>query len=437
MNKTGTVAIIGSPNVGKSAIFNRIVGKRTSIVDNIPGITRDRLYAKAEWLGVHFNLIDTGGIEIKDRPFQEQIRAQSEIAIRDADAILFVVDGAIGLNTDDKFVAKLLYKSQKPIILAVNKIDNPEMINNIHEFYALGFGDPIPVSGIHGAGIGDILDEIIKKLPEKKVSFDEDSLRFSIIGRPNVGKSSLVNAILGGERVIVSDIEGTTRDTVDSYFRRDGKNYTVVDTAGIKKRGQIYESIDKYALLRAVEAIDNSDVVCMVIDGAAGIKELDKHVVQYATESKKAIILVVNKWDLVKKDQYTMDEFTKRIKEDHFKFLDYAPIVYLSALKNQRVNTLFKAIERAFDAYNRRIPTNALNVILQDAQRMNESPDFNGGRCKVYYAEQVGVKPPSIVLHVNNPKYMHFSYLRYIENRLRESFDFDSTPINFILRKKI
>ena len=436
MSKLGKVALIGSPNVGKSTIFNRIVGKRTSIVDDQPGVTRDRIYANCEWLGVHFSLIDTGGIEIEDRPFQMQIRAQAEIAIREADVIVFVADGKIGLNSDDKYIARLLYKTNKPIILAVNKIDNSDKIADVSEFYALGLGDPIPTSGAHGIGIGDILDKIVKLLPEEKKVEDDDVLKFSIIGRPNVGKSSLTNAILGDNRVIVSNIEGTTRDAINTRFEKNGVFYEVVDTAGIKKRGQIYESIDKYALLRAMSAIDDSDVSLFVIDGERGLCEQDKHVVQYAHEQKKGIIIVVNKWDLVKKDQYTMDTFTKKLR-DELKFLDYSPIVYVSALKGTRLNTLFDAIDNVFNAYCKRVSTSLLNNVIQDAQAMNESPDFQGGRVRVYFAEQVSNKPPSIVLFCNNPKWMHFSYLRYIENRIRESFDFDGTPINFVLRKKV
>ena len=436
MSKLGKVALIGSPNVGKSTIFNRIVGKRTSIVDDQPGVTRDRIYANCEWLGVNFSLIDTGGIELEDRPFQQQIRAQADIAIREADVIVFVADGKIGLNSDDKYIARLLYKANKPIVLAVNKIDNIEKMADVSEFYALGLGDPIPTSGVHGIGIGDILDKIIKLLPEEKKVEEDEALRFSIIGRPNVGKSSLTNAILGDNRVIVSNIEGTTRDAINTRFERNGTIYEVVDTAGIKKRGQIYESIDKYALLRAMSAIDDSDVSLFVIDGERGLCEQDKHVVQYAHEQKKGIIIVVNKWDLVKKDQYTMDAFTKKLR-DELKFLDYSPIVYLSALKGTRLGTLFEAIENVFAAYSKRVPTSLLNHVIQDAQSMNESPDFQGGRVRVYFAEQVSIKPPSIVLFCNNPKWMHFSYLRYLENRIRESFDFDGTPINFVLRKKV
>lgn len=435
MAKGGLVAIVGSPNVGKSCVFNKIIGTRESIVDDKPGITRDRLYSHAEWLGIKFSIVDTGGIEVRDRPFQEQIRAQAEIAIDEADVIVFLVDGQMGLTGDDKFVAKILYKAKKKVILAVNKIDNLELMDKIYEFISLGFGDPIAVSGIHGTGIADVLDEIIKSLPDKNEENNEDMLRFSIIGRPNVGKSSLVNAILGNDRVIVSDISGTTRDSIDTPFIKNGKHYEVVDTAGIKKRGQIYESIDKYALLRALQAIERSDIVCLVIDGSEGIRELDKNVISYAVDEKKGIIIVVNKWDLVVKNEKTMDDFTKNIRNE-FKFLTYAPVVYLSALKKERIDTLFVAIEKAFDAYNRRIQTSVLNEILSDAQQMNEMPEFNGGRCKIYFAQQTGTKPPTIVLFVNNPKWMHFSYLRYIENRLRASFDFDATPINFVLRKR-
>ena len=428
--------LYGKPNVGKSTFFNYLVGNRISIVQDTPGVTRDRIYAESNWRGRDFTLIDTGGIELVDRPFQQQIRAQADIAIREADVIVFVADGKIGLNSDDKYIARLLYKANKPVILAVNKIDNNDKMADVSEFYALGLGDPIPTSGSHGIGIGDILDKIIKLLPEEKKVEDDDVMRFSIIGRPNVGKSSLTNAILGDNRVIVSNIEGTTRDAINTRFERNGNIYEVVDTAGIKKRGQIYESVDKYALLRAMSAIDDSEVSLFVIDAERGLCEQDKHVVQYAHEQKKGIIIVVNKWDAVKKDQYTMDVFTKKIR-DELKFLDYAPIVYVSALKGARLGTLFEAIENVFNAYCKRVSTSLLNNVIQDAQAMNESPDFQGGRVRVYFAEQVSIKPPSIVLFCNNPKWMHFSYLRYIENRVRESFDFDGTPINFVLRKKV
>lgn len=431
----GLVAIVGSPSVGKSTIFNRIIGEKKSIIETQRGVTRDRIYSKTSWLTKEFNIVDTGGIEIENKPFQEQIRIQAEIAIDEADVILFVVDGKIGLTEDDKFVARMLYKSKKPVILAVNKIDDAHLKNNIYEFYSLGLGEPIACSGAHGVGIGDILDAIIKDLPNKEDVEDNESIRFSIIGRPNVGKSSLCNALLNEDRVIVSNIEGTTRDAIDTTFVRNEQRFTVIDTAGLKKRGKIYESIDKFAALRALRAIDNSDICLLVIDADKGIQEQDKHVVGYAVEAKKAIIIVVNKWDLVKKDNNSMNEFTKNIRKE-FKFLDYAPIIYVSALNKTRVNNIFEILLKVYESYTYSIQTSVLNDIIQEAQMMNESPDFNGGRCRIYYAQQVNNKPMTIALFVNDPKWMHFSYLRYIENRIRESFELEGSPINLILRKK-
>lgn len=431
----GLVAIVGSPSVGKSTIFNRIIGEKKSIIETQRGVTRDRIYSKTSWLTKEFNIVDTGGIEIENKPFQEQIRIQAEIAIDEADVILFVVDGKIGLTEDDKFVSRMLYKSKKPVILAVNKIDDAHLKNNIYEFYNLGLGEPIACSGAHGVGIGDILDAIIKDLPNKEDTEDDESIRFSIIGRPNVGKSSLCNALLNEDRVIVSNIEGTTRDAIDTTFIRNEQRFTVIDTAGLKKRGKIYESIDKFAALRALRAIDNSDICLLVIDADKGIQEQDKHVVGYAVEAKKAIIIVVNKWDLVKKDNNSMNEFTKNIRKE-FKFLDYAPIIYVSALNKTRVNNIFEILLKVYESYTYSIQTSVLNDIIQEAQMMNESPDFNGGRCRIYYAQQVNNKPMTIALFVNEPKWMHFSYLRYIENRIRESFELEGSPINLILRKK-
>ena len=430
----GIVAIVGSPNVGKSTIFNRMIGERHAIVDDEAGITRDRLYATCEWRGVSFSLIDTGGVEIKDAPFQTQIRMQAQIAIDEADVIVFVVDGQVGITADDRVVTKMLYKVKKPIILAVNKIDEGVHASNAQEFYGLGLGHPYPVSGAHGVGIGDILNEIIKKLPkEHEEETDRERITFSLIGRPNVGKSSLVNAMLNQDRVIVSNISGTTRDSIDTPFERNGRNYTVIDTAGLKKRGKIYESIDKYSAIRALKAIERSEVILLVIDADTGIIDQDKHVIQYATDLHKAIIIVVNKWDLVDKETNTMAEFTKNVRKE-YKFLEYAPVVFCSAKTKSRINTIFDAIEKVFDAYHTRVSTSLLNQVLQDAQMMNQAPDFNGGRVKIKYASQVGVAPPTIVLFVNDKHWMHFSYLRYIENRLRDTFDFDGTPINFVLK---
>ena len=431
----GIVAIIGSPNVGKSTIFNRIVGDRRAIVDDEAGITRDRLYAKCTWLGHTFSLIDTGGIELKNKPFQEQIRLQAEIAIDEADIIVFVTDGQVGVSKDDMMVAKMLYKVKKPIILAVNKIDEGYHQADIQEFYSLGLGHPYAVSGAHGIGIGDILNEIVANLPDGQEEIKEDVITFSLVGRPNVGKSSLANAILNENRVIVSDISGTTRDSIDTPFEKDGTHYVVIDTAGLKKRGKIYESIDKYSAIRALKAIERSEIVLLVIDGNQGIIDQDKHVISYAIELHKAIIIVVNKWDLVNKDTNTMSEFSKKIK-DEYKFLDYAPIVYVSAKTRLRIDNLFDTLKQVHSAYYTRIKTSLLNDVLQDAQLMNQAPNFNGGRLKIYYGSQVASAPPTFVLFVNDPDYMHFSYKRYIENRLRDTFNFDGTPINIQTRER-
>ncbi|MFA7019967.1 MAG: ribosome biogenesis GTPase Der [Bacilli bacterium] len=432
----GIVAIIGSPNVGKSTVFNRIIGMRRSIIHDEPGITRDRLYASANWLTKEFRVIDTGGIEIANRPFQEQIRIQAEMAIDEADVIVYIVDGQVGVTNDDQEIAKILYRSKKPIILAVNKIDDISKIADIYEFSTLGLGEPIAISGAHGIGIGDLLDQIIKLLPDiEEEKHDENEIVFSIIGRPNVGKSSLSNALLGQNRVIVSKIEGTTRDAIDTKFIRDDKQYVVIDTAGLKKRGKIYEAVDKYAAIRALSAIERSEIVMLVIDADQGITEQDKHVVGYAVELNKAVILVVNKWDLIPRSQTAMSDFSKKVKKE-FKFLDYAPIIFVSAKDKSRIDTIFQALDMVYEAYGRRIQTSFLNDIIQDAQVMNPAPLFEGGRLKIYFANQVDVRPPTFVLFVNRPNYAHFSYMRYIENRLRESFSFDGTPIKIILRER-
>jgi len=428
------VAIVGSPNVGKSTIFNRIIGDKRAIVDDEAGITRDRLYGTANWLGKSFTLIDTGGIEIANRPFQEQIRMQANIAIEESDIILFVVDGKVGITSDDHMVAKLLRKIKKPILLLVNKIDEGLQAANAAEFYSLGLGEPIPVSGSHGVGIGEVLNRIIDKIDIEDVENNDDVVTFCLIGRPNVGKSSLTNAILSQERVIVSDISGTTRDSIDTPFNKDGVSYVVIDTAGLKKKGKIYEAIDKYSAIRALKAIERSEIVLLVLDGKVGITEQDKHVIQYATDLHKAIIIVVNKWDLVDKDTNTMSSYEKLIRNE-YKFLDYAPIVFLSALTKRRINTLFDSLLLVHQAYHTRIQTSILNNVIQEVQVMNQAPDFNGGRLKIYYATQVLTAPPTISLNVNDPEFMHFSYQRYLENRLRETFNFEGTPIKITLKK--
>lgn len=433
--RKGVMAIVGRANVGKSTIFNRIVGERVSIVEDVPGVTRDRIYADASWLTREFRVIDTGGIEIEDASFTEQIKMQAEIAIEEADVILFVVNGREGITKEDQFVARMLQKSRKPVVLAVNKIDDQAYKDNIYDFYSLGIGDPIAVSGSHGIGIGDVLDEVIQLMPDTEDEHDEDEIRFSIIGRPNVGKSSLTNALLGEERVIVSDIEGTTRDAIDTAFVKDDQKYRVVDTAGMRKKGKIYENVEKYSILRALSAVEKSDVVLVVVDGAQGIIEQDKHVAGYAHEAGKAVILIVNKWDLVQKDEKTMQNMEKELREQ-FKYLDYAPIIFVSAKEHKRVGLLFPMIQEVYANNRKRVTTSVLNDVLIDAQAMNPTTTFNGGRLKIYYANQVSVCPPTFVLFTNDPMYLHFSYKRYLENRLREAFGFEGTPIHTIARKR-
>lgn len=431
----GIVAIVGRANVGKSTIFNRIVGERISIVEDVAGVTRDRIYATASWLTKEFRVIDTGGIELENASFTAQIKMQAEIAIEEADLIVFVVNGREGITREDEYVARLLQKSRKPVLLAVNKIDDESYKDNIYEFYNLGIGDPIPVSGSHGIGIGDLLDEIIKQLDFTEDVFDDDEIRFSIIGRPNVGKSSLTNAILGEERVIVSDVAGTTRDAIDTVFEKDGQKYRVVDTAGMRKKGKVYENIEKYSIIRAMSAIEKSDVIIVVVDADVGIIDQDKHVAGYAHEAGKGVILVVNKWDLVTKDDKTMNKMEKELRSQ-FKYLDYARIIFISAKTHQRVNQLFPLIQEAYLNSHKRVQTSVLNDVLVDAQAINPTTTFNGGRLKIFYANQVSICPPTFVLFVNDPQYMHFSYKRYLENRLRESFGFEGTPIHIICRKR-
>ncbi|MCR1809057.1 ribosome biogenesis GTPase Der [Haploplasma modicum] len=430
-----TVAIVGRPNVGKSSLFNRIAGNRIAITDDMEGVTRDRIYTKAEWLTKTFSLIDTGGIDIIDAPFLSQIKEQANLAIDEADLIIFLTDGKSGVTDGDTYIANLLYKSNKPVILAVNKIDDVNQLTNIYEFYQLGFDEPIAVSTHHGIGMGDLLDKVISYMDDYSEEFDADSIRFSLIGRPNVGKSSLTNSILGENRVIVSDISGTTRDAIDTDFTYKNQKYTVIDTAGIKKRGRIYENTDKYSIIRTQTAIDRSDVVLIVVDGHEGIVEQDKNVAGYAVEANKAVIIVVNKWDIVTKDDKTMDKMKKKIRED-FKFIDYAPIVFTSALEDKRIETIFPEILKVYENYTKEIKVSILNQILQDAVSFNPTPIHNRGKANFSYITQVASKPPTFLLFVNEPEYVHFSYLRYLNNQFREAIDFEGTPIKLILRRK-
>ncbi|MDO4855498.1 MAG: ribosome biogenesis GTPase Der [Limosilactobacillus gorillae] len=431
------VAIVGRPNVGKSTLFNRIAGERIAIVEDTPGVTRDRLYAHGEWLGKNFSMIDTGGIEMSDQPLLTQIRQQAEIAIEEADVIIMVVNVENGVTDADEQVAQILYRSNKPVVLAVNKVDNPERRMDIFDFYQLGLGEPYPVSSVHGVGLGDMLDAVIKNFDEKDAEEEDNRIRFSFIGRPNVGKSSLVNAILGENRVIVSDIAGTTRDAINTQFTaQDGREFTMVDTAGIKKKGKLYENTERYALMRSMRAIDDSDVVLVVLNAEEGIRELDKHIAGYAHEAGRAVIIVVNKWDTIpERDQRTMTDFTNLIRHE-FQYLSYAPIVFVSAKTRQRLSRLPEMIEEAYDHQHRRVQSAVLNDVLMDALAANPTPSSNGRRLRVYYATQVAVAPPTFVIFVNDPDLMHFSYARYLENQIRAAFDFTGTPIRLIKRRR-
>ena len=431
------VAIIGRPNVGKSTIFNRIVGERLSIVQDEPGVTRDRLYADAEWLGREFSVIDTGGITFDDQPLHKEIKIQAEIAIEEADIIVMVTNVQDGITDLDDQVAPILQQSNKPVILAVNKTDNPELRTDIYQFYALGLGDPLPVSGAHGLGFGDLLDKIIKKFPNlPNIEYDDDTIKFSLIGRPNVGKSSLVNAIIGEDRVIVSNIEGTTRDAVDTPFMtNDGQEYVMIDTAGIRRRGKVYEKTEKYSVMRAQRAIERSDIVLCVIDAETGIREQDKKVFGYAHEAGKGIIILVNKWDTVEKDSNTMRDFELKVR-DQFRYLHYAPILFVSAKTKQRLKLIPELIDRVYHNRTQRIQSSILNDVMMDAVATNPTPTKNGRRLKIYYGTQVSTSPPTFVVFVNDPELMHFSYVRFLENRFRETFDFFGTPVHIIPRSR-
>jgi len=430
------VAVVGRPNVGKSTIFNRIAGERISIVEDTPGVTRDRIYAHGEWLGKEFNLIDTGGIEISNAPFVEQIKQQAEIAIDEADVIIFLVDIQSGMTDADEQVAQILYRSNKPVVLAVNKVDNFELRSQVYDFYSLGFGEPYSISGAHGIGLGDLLDAVIYNFPDDGVVEEDDSIRFSLIGRPNVGKSSLVNAILGENRVIVSDVAGTTRDAIDTKFTSEkGDEFTMVDTAGIKKRGKIYENTEHYAMLRAMRAIDNSDIVLMILNAEEGIREHDKRIAGYAHEAGRGVIIIVNKWDTIEKDNHTMQDFENLIRFE-FQYLSYAPIMFVSATTKQRLTKIPDLVKEVYTHHTRRIQSSTLNDVIMDAIAANPTPSKNGKRLRVFYGTQVAIQPPTFVIFMNDTELMHFSYERYLENQIRKAFDFTGTPIHLIKRTR-
>lgn len=431
----GVAAIVGRPNVGKSTLFNRLLGERKSIVDDTPGVTRDRIYGDVEWLTQTFRLIDTGGIQLEDQDFGDEINMQVDIAIEEADVIIFLASAREGVTADDLAIARKLRKAGKPVVLAVNKADNEKLQMEVYDFYQLGLDDPITLSASHGIGIGDLLDRVMEKMPVRDLKPYEGVTSFCVIGRPNVGKSSLVNAILKEDRTIVSNVEGTTRDAIDTPFFYEGREYMIIDTAGIRKRGKIWENIEKYSILRAVSAIERSNVVLFLIDGEKGIRAQDKHVAGLAHEAGKGVIIVYNKWDAVEKDEKTMQQITKKIREE-FKYLDYAPVAFVSALTGAKVQNLIPLIDQVHEMCTLRVPTNVLNDVILDAQMMNPPKPHNGRQLKIYYSSQVSVEPPTIVLFVNNPELLHFSYTRYIENRLREAFGFTGTPIHITARKR-
>ena len=431
MNKP-VVALVGRPNVGKSTIFNRLVGDRVAIIEDTPGITRDRIYGTANYLDYSFHLIDTGGIDISAGKFNAEIKGQAELAIDEADIVLFVVDGKEGLTANDYVVRDILIHSQRPVIVVINKTDTKAYKEHQYDFYELGFDTYIEVSGAQNYGFYDLLDEITKDF--KTMDNEEDNrIKFSIIGRPNVGKSSLVNALLNEERVIVSPEAGTTRDAVDTPFTYHGEEFVVIDTAGMRKKGKIYETVEKYSLLRSLKAIDRSDVCLLVIDASEGIIEHDKHIAGYAKEAGKAIVIVVNKWDTVEDKDKQMKEFTKDIR-NQFQFISYAPIVYLSALTKKRIHTLMPEVIKVYENAKREIKTSVLNDVIEEAYALNLPPTYKGKRLKIYFASQVSTLPPTFNIQVNSKGLIHFSYERYLENKLRENFDFEGTPI--VLRFK-
>lgn len=433
------VAIVGRPNVGKSTLFNNFANSRISIVEDTPGVTRDRLYAAAEWLDHEFMMVDTGGIEIMNADaIAVSIRQQAQIAIAEADVIMFVCDARSGITSEDAEVARLLRQSKKPIVLCVNKSDSPKQELNVWEFYNLGIGDPIPVSAVNRLGLGDLLDAVVAKFPEeKKGAFDDDDdeIKVALIGRPNVGKSSIFNALVGQERSIVSDVAGTTRDAIDTPVVRNGQRYLFIDTAGMRRKAKIDEPIEKYSIMRSLRAVDRSDVVLMVIDAVEGVTDQDKKIVGYAHEAGKGLIIVVNKWDLYEKDNSSTLRFTEELRKE-LVFMQYAPVVYVSALTKQRIHRLPEVISYAAEQNAQRIATSLLNQVVEDAVAMNPTPSDKGKRLKILYVTQVKIKPPTFVIFVNDPEIMHFSYQRYLENKLREAFGFEGTPIKMIIRGK-
>ena len=431
------VAVVGRPNVGKSTLFNKIVGRKVAIVEDTPGVTRDRIYAESEWNGIPFVLIDTGGIEPDtDDIILSQMREQAEIAIDTADAIVFIVDGKAGLTAADREVGEMLMKTGRNVILCVNKVDSHKLPDDFYDFYELGLGEPIPVSAANMLNLGDLLDRIVEEFPEGSASGEEDEdIKIAIIGKPNVGKSSLVNALIGEERMIVSNIAGTTRDAIDSPFEHNGQKYTLIDTAGIRRKKKINEDIERYSIIRAIASIERSDVCILMIDAQEGVTEQDKKIGGLAHEAGKGIIIAVNKWDLVSKDSHTMSKFERDVRAE-LSFMPYAPIIFISVVKGQRLLNVLELADKVAHNCLFRIPTGQLNAVIADATLMKQPPSDKGKKLRIYYVTQVGVQPPLFSFQVNKRELMHFSYARYLENRLRETYDFSGTSIKFVFREK-
>ena len=432
------VAVVGRPNVGKSTLFNRIVGVRAAIVEDEPGVTRDRLYQEAEWAGRNFILVDTGGLDFRESgEIHAGVRRQIEIAIEEADAVLFVVDARAGLNPDDEDAATVLRRAEKPVVLVANKVENFAKQDQLYEFYRLGLGDPTPISAAEGLNTGDMLDQLVALLPAEDQATEEDDavVKIAVIGRPNVGKSSLVNAILGEERVIVSQIAGTTRDAIDSPLEQDGKRYLIIDTAGIRRKSKVRDAKEKYSVIRALKAVERCDVALLLLDAVDGVTEQDKRIAGYAHEAGKAAVIVVNKWDLIEKDDKTMNRFTQRLRAE-LSYMQYAPAVFISALTGQRVQRVLKQVDLVAAQHAARINTAEVNNLIKEAVMHNPPPGDKTRRLKIVYATQGGVKPPKFILFVNDPELMHFSYRRYLENQFRNAYGFEGTPIWFGLRKR-
>ncbi len=431
------VAIVGRPNVGKSTLFNRLVGARKAIVEDIPGVTRDRLYDSSDWEGREFVIIDTGGIRFDEGDiFAREIKQQAQLAIEEADVIVLVLDAQEGITSEDEQVSTLLRKSKKPVILAANKVENFDRQLDYYEFYNLGLGEPIPISAMHGRNINELLDAVVGQFaPPETYQEDLEAIKIAIVGRPNVGKSSLVNALLGEERVIVSDTPGTTRDAIDTPFEYNGTRYVLIDTAGIRKKSRITEATEKYSVIRSLKSVERADVVLIMLDADEGVIEQDKRIAGYVHEQGKASVIIVNKWDLIEKDGQTMNKFDKDIREE-LKFLAYCPILYVSALTKKRIFKILELVDFVSDQHNRRIQTSDLNQVVNEAMLLNPLPGGGGRKIKIYYTTQVKTSPPTFVFFANYPEKVHFSYLRYLDNVLRKNFGFEGTPIKLIVRKR-